>query len=336
MKKEAVLWERLDDGKVRCRLCAHGCTIADGKFGICGVRRNENGTLYSLVYAEPVAVHVDPIEKKPLYHFLPGTFSLSLATIGCNFKCGFCQNWQISQESKREGGAPAGDQAEPGLIVAAARRGRCRSISYTYTEPTIFFEYARDIAVLAREAGLRNIFVTNGYLTAEALALMDGLLDAANVDLKSFRDEYYRKYCRARLQPVLDTIALMKKMGIWIEITTLIIPGENDSATELKEIAGFVAGLDKNIPWHVSRFHPDYQFDKYPATPVETVEKAVDIGKKAGLNYVYPGNIAGGGDTVCPACGATLVRRNGFYACDIIGTPGVCSACGTRASGIWE
>ncbi len=239
MIREAMLWSPGEGGKVECRLCAHRCIISPGKQGICGVRENRDGGLRTLVYGEVVAAHVDPIEKKPLYHFFPGSKALSVATAGCNFRCGFCQNWQISQAPRRKGGGLTGEPFAPEDIVRAALDQGCRSISYTYTEPTIFFEYAFDTAKLAREAGLANNFVTNGYMTAEALESIRPYLDAANVDLKAFEDETYKKVCGARLEPVLETIRRMRALGVWVEVTTLVVPGLNDGEGELAAMARF-------------------------------------------------------------------------------------------------
>lgn len=302
MIKEAMLYKKLEENRVQCYLCAHNCKIASGRFGFCGVRQNIQGTLNSLVYAEVIAYNVDPIEKKPLYRFLPGSTSFSIATIGCNFHCGFCQNWQISQASRRSHSF-RGKRYNPGEVyelmpekaVEEAKRNHCESISYTYTEPTIFFEYAYDTAKKAKEAGLKNIFVTNGYMSKEALETINPYLDAANIDLKSFREEFYTGNCKGHLQPVLDTIKLAKKLGIWIEVTTLIIPGQNDSTSELTDIAHFIASVGKDIPWHISRFHPDYQFLNQKPTPIETLKKAEDLGRKAGLRYIYLGNVRDAG-----------------------------------------
>ncbi|MFW6137852.1 MAG: AmmeMemoRadiSam system radical SAM enzyme [Spirochaetota bacterium] len=291
MKKEAMMYEKLDGRKVHCYLCAHNCRIAISRYGICGVRQNIDGTLYSLVYGELIAASIDPVEKKPLYHFLSGTLTYSIATIGCNFKCGYCQNWQISQASKKNGSIGAGKEYTPQQVVEEAQKSGCQSISYTYTEPVIFFEFAYDAAKLAAERGLKNIFVTNGYISPTALESITPYLDAANVDLKSFRDEYYRKICKARLAPVLEAIRRMKEAGIWVEITTLIIPGENDSGEELNQIAEFIAGLGKQTPWHLSRFFPCYSFSNYPITPIHTLKKAREIGKSHGLQNIYLGNV---------------------------------------------
>lgn len=289
--KEAMLYRRLEGNAVRCFLCAHRCRIPEGGWGLCSVRNNREGALYTAVYGKLIASHVDPIEKKPLYHFLPGSLTYSIATMGCNFRCGFCQNWQISQAAGREEEITGGRTVAPGEVVQHAKQASCLSIAYTYTEPTIFFEFAYDTARRAREEGLKNLFVTNGYMTGEALETIQPFLDAANVDLKSFRDEYYRKVCGAHLRPVLDTIRRMKEKGIWVEITTLVVPGENDSREELQDIARFIAGLDRGIPWHISRFFPTYQYDDAVPTPVETVRMAEEIGGSFGLNHVHPGNV---------------------------------------------
>jgi len=286
--KEAYLYKKRKDGKTACYLCHHYCLIKDGELGKCSVRKNEKGILYSLVYRKLVSENVDPIEKKPLYHFLPGTNSLSVATAGCNFKCFFCQNWQISQQPCHHD-IIEGRDVSPQEIVQHALDLKCQSISYTYTEPTIFFEYAYDTAVIASGKGLKNIFVTNGFMTRECLEMIKPYLDAANIDLKSFSENTYRKM-GGHLKPVLDNIKLMRQMGVWIELTTLIIPGLNDSERELKEIAGFIARLDAGIPWHISAYFPMYRSD-IPPTGREKIEMAMDIGKQAGLKYVHPGNI---------------------------------------------
>lgn len=334
--KEAWLYEKLDGGRVRCHLCAHRCTIAEGKAGICGVRENRQGVLYSLVYARPISQAVDPIEKKPLFHFYPGTTSYSVATVGCNFRCRFCQNADISQ-MPREQGRIVGRHVPPGDIVKDALATGCRSISYTYTEPTVFFEYTRDIAVLARQAGLANNYVTNGYMTAEMLEAFYPYLDAANVDLKAFRDEFYRQQCGARLQPVLDTLRLMKRMGIWVEVTTLVIPGLNDDRGELRELAGFIAQeLGVDTPWHVSRFHPMYKMLDRGSTPVQTLEMAWAIGKEVGLRYVYIGNVLGAREenTFCWNCGKLIIGRFGFSVRERHVRDGKCEYCGAAIDGV--
>jgi len=336
MKKEAMFYDKLDNKEVRCYLCAHQCKIAKSRFGICGVRKNVEGRLNTLVYAQAAAANVDPIEKKPLYHFLPGTNSYSIGTVGCNFRCGFCQNWQVSQVSASHNPFSAGHELLPHEVVEEAKKNKCSSISYTYTEPTIFFEYAYDTAKLAVEAGLRNIFVTNGYMTRQAVDTIKPYLDAANIDLKSFREDYYRKNCKARLQPVLDYITYMKQLNIWIEITTLIIPGENDSDEELSHISRFIAQLDRNIPWHITRFQPDYQFLAHQATPISSLMRAKEIGQKEGLCYVYPGNILQDSDTYCHNCGELLVKRSHPDPETLTLADGHCPSCGAEMPGVWQ
>jgi pyruvate formate lyase activating enzyme len=291
MKKEAMLWEKGENTEVNCRLCAHRCSIKSDRFGICGVRKNEEGTLNTFAYGNPIAMHTDPIEKKPLYHFMPGSLAFSIATIGCNFKCEFCQNWRISQTRFSDGEVRESQAVLPEMIVNAAQNNGCQSIAYTYTEPTIFFEYAYDTARLAREKGIKNVFVTNGFMTGEALEKISPYLDAANVDLKSFSDSYYKRTCGGRLQPVLDSISKMHELGVWVEVTTLIVPGDNDSPEELDSIAGFISGVSTEIPWHISRFHPDYQYTGVKATPLETLSKAEETGKKHGLKFIHKGNV---------------------------------------------
>jgi pyruvate formate lyase activating enzyme len=286
-----MLYEKLDDRKVRCFLCSHHCCIEESQRGFCRVRVNQEGKLYTLVYGTLVAANVDPIEKKPLYHFMPGTRTYSVATPGCNFRCGFCQNWQISQSTGVEDEVGADRNLTPEQVVREAQNASCPSISYTYTEPTIFFEFAHDTARLANKAGLKNIFVTNGYMTEQALQTIQPFLDAANVDLKSFRDSYYRDNCEAHLKPVLNTISAMHRMGIRIEITTLIIPRQNDSPGELGDIARFIADLDPGIPWHISRFFPMYRFQDQRPTPLVTLDKAREIGEQAGLKHIHTGNV---------------------------------------------
>ena len=337
MIKEAMLWSPREGGKVACGLCSHRCLIAPAKSGVCAVRRNTDGKLETLVYGEVIAAHVDPIEKKPFHHFYPGSKALSIAAPGCNFRCSFCQNWEISQAPRRKGGGLDGQLFPPEDIVREAQAQGCRSISYTYTEPTIFFEYAYDTARLARAAGLANNFVTNGYMTEEALTAIRPYLDAANVDLKAFKDETYRKVCGARLEPVLETIRLMRRLGVWVEVTTLVVPGLNDRDEELTGIARFLAGVDPDMPWHISRFHPDFEYTDAPPTPPRTLEKAFEIGKRAGLRYLYIGNMLGKGeDTLCPKCGALLLRRRGFFVAENRLAGRACPSCGQALAGVFD
>ncbi|MBN1356294.1 AmmeMemoRadiSam system radical SAM enzyme [bacterium] len=332
---EAMLFEKRENNAVQCNLCAHRCVIADGARGICRVRENAGGTLFTLVGKKTIARHVDPIEKKPLMHFLPGSRSYSIAAPGCNFQCGWCQNWEISQ-MPRDTGRIAGEDVEPETIVKDALRTGSSSIAYTYTEPTVFFEYALNTSRLAHAAGLKNVFITNGYMTAEALEMIAPYLDAANVDLKSFRDAVYRNYIGARLQPVLDTLKNMRKRDIWIEVTTLIVPGINDDPAELDDIARFIAGeLEPGVPWHISRYFPNYRINDIPPTPEETIRKAGEIGKSAGLKYIYIGNMRSDSNTHCSQCGHLLIRRSGYGVLrNDVTRAGNCPECGLHVDGV--
>ncbi|MHB8709355.1 MAG: AmmeMemoRadiSam system radical SAM enzyme [Desulfuromonadales bacterium] len=333
---EAMFWEKAGEGRVRCGLCRFSCLIAPGHRGRCGVRENHDGTLYSLVYGKTVAEHVDPIEKKPLFHFYPGSRSYSISTVGCNFRCLHCQNYEISQWPHERGGIP-GTDLPPRAIVDGARRGGCLSIAYTYTEPTIYFEYAYDTAVLARKDGLKNIFVTNGYTTTAALETIAPYLDAANVDLKAFSEKFYREVTGASLAGVLACLKDYRRLGIWLEVTTLIIPGWNDDEDELRQLAGFIAGeLGREVPWHVSAFHPTYRMLDRPPTPAATLQRAAAIGREAGLAHVYLGNLReeGGEDTFCPHCGTAVIRRRGFRLLKMGLQQGRCGSCGGAVAGV--
>jgi pyruvate formate lyase activating enzyme len=337
VEKEARLYHSAVGGDVVCDLCHHRCRITPSNYGACGVRLNRDGSLFTQVYGEVIAAHIDPIEKKPLYHFFPGSLSLSVATIGCNFRCSFCQNWQISQNSKNRRPDFSGRKLSPREIVDSARSQDCVSIAYTYTEPTIFFEYALDTARLAAEAGIYNVFVTNGYMTPEALETIRPYLHACNVDLKSFRDEFYKSMCGAHVEPVLESIRLLRKMGIWVEVTTLVVPDVNDSSSELSAIAGFIAEVDPDIPWHVSRFHPDFQYLDARPTPVETLRRAYDLGRSSGLRYIYVGNVWGEAeDTLCPGCGRSLISRTGFSITSFSLDAGRCPYCETTVAGVFR
>ena len=336
MIKKAMFFEVLADQQVQCRLCAHACRIKNGQRGVCGVRENREGTLLSLVYGAIVAENVDPIEKKPLFHLLPGSRSFSIATAGCNFRCSFCQNHEISQMPRKKGQI-VGRERTPAEIVELALRNGSKSIAYTYTEPTVYFEFAFETAGIAREKGLKNVFVTNGYMTPGMLELIAPRLDAANVDLKAFRDDFYKKHCGARLQPVLDSLRLMKALGIWVEVTTLLIPGLNDGGEELRELAAFIVSLGAETPWHISRFHPQYRMTETPPTPAESIHRAAEIGRSAGLKYVYSGNLPGdpGENTNCARCSRLLIGRSGFSIerLDLKGS--ACPHCGTPLDGIF-
>jgi len=334
MLKEAMLYKKSEEGKISCFLCSHHCLIPDGKFGICNVRENRGGILYTHAYGELIAQHIDPIEKKPLYHFLPGSRSFSIASMGCNFQCDFCQNWQISQVKEAKALGLRSAEVKPEQVVKQAKQSGTKSISYTYTEPTIFFEYAYEISQLAKKEGLFNVFVTNGYMTKEMIQTIHPFLDAANIDLKSFSDDYYKKICKGRLSPVLESIEGMKKLGIWIEVTTLIVPGQNDSEEEFRKIANFLAQLDTSIPWHISRFHPQYKMDELKNTPLETLNQAYEIGKSAGLRYVYLGNVEKGNNTYCDQCHRLLIERSGFSIQTYHLKEGRCPDCNRSVDGV--
>lgn len=335
--QEAVLYESREDLKVRCQLCAHRCIISPGHRGLCGVRENQNGTLVSLVYGTIIAEHVDPIEKKPLFHYLPGSTTFSIGTVGCNFHCTHCQNADISQFPQEHAGSIVGQKRTPRQIVDKALAHGCASIAYTYNEPTVFMEFAHDTAKLAAQHGLGNIFVSNGYMTPEAAQYIAPYLDAINIDIKGFSPSFYKNVCKARLEPVLDTVRTMHDLGIWVEVTTLIIPGHNDSDQELERIADFIVSVDAHIPWHVTRFHPTYMMTHVPSTPVTTLQRARQMGLARGLVHVYEGNIPGTGDenTYCPQCGALCVQRYGFGIKANELEQGRCPQCGARLHGVF-
>ncbi|MBI4847041.1 MAG: AmmeMemoRadiSam system radical SAM enzyme [Nitrospirae bacterium] len=332
---EAMFYEKLETQKVRCFLCNHHCLISEGKRGICGVRENRDGTLYSLVYGKLVSMNIDPIEKKPLFHFHPSSTSFSISTVGCNFKCKHCQNYEISQYPKKYNDIPGEEVASEGVVDAAVRAG-CKSISYTYTEPTIFMEFAYDCARLAHEQGIKNVFVSNGFTSHEAAKTIAPFLDGNNIDLKG-DDEFYKKICGARLQPVLDTIRLMKALGVWVEITTLIIPTYNDDEKTINSIIDFILSVDPAIPWHVTQFYPTYQLLNTPRTPVNTLRWARELGLNKGLKYVYTGNVPGEGgeNTYCPKCGEMLIERLGFHIAKNNMKEGKCFKCATAVEGVW-
>ncbi len=336
MIREALLYEKQDNKIVRCNLCAHRCRINPDKIGICGVRENRDGVLYSLVYGTLVAENIDPIEKKPFFHVLPGSLSYSIATPGCNFACAFCQNHEISQ-MPRATRMIAGDEVSPEDIVRQAKKSGCKTIAYTYTEPTIYFELSYDTAKIAHDFDIKNVFVTNGFMTPEMIEMIAPYLSAANVDLKSFRDEFYKKQCGAKLAPVLDSLKKMKSLGIWVEITTLLIPTLNDSEGELKDIAEFIASLGREIPWHISRFHPQFKRRELPPTPLSSLHRAAEIGKQAGLKYVYCGNVPGdnGENTYCFNCRYLLIERYGFRVTGVNLIWNKCANCGAVLEGIF-
>ncbi|MBE0649940.1 MAG: AmmeMemoRadiSam system radical SAM enzyme [Bacteroidales bacterium] len=330
----ALLWEQLANQRVRCFACAHSCNIRPGRLGICGVRKNIEGSLYTSVYEYPVAVHSDPIEKKPLFHFLPGTRALSLGTAGCNFDCSFCQNYEISQ---MRGDEIKGNFLSVEKAVEMAKHSNCESIAYTYNEPVVFIEYVVDVAAEAKKRGLKNVYISNGFESEETLDLLSDRIDAMNIDLKSFSDKFYRMYCRGKLKPVLNTIRSAYKKGIWLEITTLIIPGENDSDEELRLIAGFIASISKDIPWHLSRFFPTYKMTNKAPTLVSTLERAREIGAEEGLQFIYLGNTPQDhGITFCASCGQKLIIRDRYDLRYNFLDDGACPNCGQKLPGIFQ
>ena len=318
--------------KITCLLCRHSCKLKEGQVGICGVNKNVEGELKTLVYGHPIAINVDPVEKKPLYHMLPGSKVLSFGTVGCNFKCSFCQNWDISQESK----VNEEIKVSPEQMVELALEQGAESIAYTYNEPTIFYPYAKDIGVIAKEKGLKNIFVSNGYESPEIIEDMASWVDAANIDLKSWDDSYYKKSLKGGLEEVKDTLRRMVDAGIWVEVTTLLIEGENDSDKDLTEMADFIANdLGKNVPWHLSAFSPNYKMLDHDATGVDTLNRAREIGRKAGLTYIYLGNVLVNGDTHCPECDELLVDRTGYRSTVSNLKEGHCPNCDRAIDGLW-
>lgn len=330
-------WLAQADGTLECRLCMHSCRLHDGQRGLCGVRLRRDDRIDSLVYGRIVAEHVDPIEKKPIFHVLPGSLSYSIATHGCNFRCLHCQNAGISQVPRDMKVEASGVYRKSEEIIESALAGGCRSISYTYVEPTVFFEYAYDCCLAAFAKGLKNIFVSNGYMTKEIIVKLAPVLTAINIDLKSFSDEFYKKICGAKVQPVLDNIVGCREAGIWVEVTTLLIPGMNDEEQELTHIASFLAKIDRSIPWHVSGYHPAYKMTGPPSTPDSTLLWARQIGLDQGLHHVYTGNRfgSGGEDTFCSNCGLLLVARQGFRVTANRLQAGRCPACNQPLAGIW-
>ncbi len=334
--REARYWESLDNGLVKCALCPRRCVVPPGERGYCEVRENRDGTYYTLTYGNPCAIHIDPIEKKPFYHFLPTTTAFSIATAGCNLECKFCQNWHISQARPEE---LYNESLTPEEVVEAAIANGCRSIAYTYSEPTIFFEYMIDTARIARENGVRNVYHSNGFINEEPLRELCQYLDAANVDLKGFSEEYYREMSDGELAPVLRSLRILRENGVHLEITTLLVPGRNDDPEMLRAMCEWIhENLGDAVPIHFSRFHPQYKLPDLPPTPVERLEEARRIAREAGLRFVYIGNVPGhlANSTYCPDCGRRLIYRIG-YSVDPSGLDsGACPACGSDIEGVWE
>lgn len=340
MSSIAWLSKKLDDGRIACEACNQHCILNEGEYGICGIRKVENGELYLLTYGLAAAVNVDPIEKKPMFHFLPGSSVFSFGTVGCNLSCKFCQNADISQYPKEHIHDIIGHPLSPQRAVDFALKNGCKSIAYTYNEPVVFFEYTYDTAKLAHEAGLKNIYVTSGYETHKAIDTIAPYLDGMNIDIKGYNQSFYKDICGASLKPVLDTIEYAHKKGIWIETTTLLISGYNDSDEEIRSIAQFQANLDTNMPWHISAFHPMYKMLNVPRTPAQTLRRAYDIGKDVGLRYVYVGNIDDEAreSTYCPKCGMLVIDRHGHigqYVTNHLVNNNQCPSCAYSLHGIW-
>ncbi len=334
--REAMYYDKLDGNKVRCHLCPLVCELEDGERGACAVRINLGGVLRTLIYGKLVAVHNDPIEKKPLYHFLPSSRAFSIATAGCNLGCVFCQNWQISQALPENARYMS---LTPEQVVAAAKRAGCKTIAYTYTEPTVFYEFMLDCARLAKKEGIRNVWITCGYINPDPFRELCKYLDGANVDLKGFSEDFYREYCKASLEPVLTTLKIAREEGLWVEVTNLIIPGANDDPEMIRDLCKWVrTNLGPDTPLHFSRFHPNYQLLDKPPTPVSTLERAAQIAKEEGIHHVYIGNAptTSSDDTYCPQCGRLLVRRRGFFLEKNDIADGRCPKCGAEIAGVWS
>ncbi|HNR66685.1 MAG TPA: AmmeMemoRadiSam system radical SAM enzyme [bacterium] len=337
--KEALYYQSEKEGKVRCTLCPHRCLLAEEQSGLCGVRRNIGGRLYSLVYEKAIALHVDPIEKKPLFHVYPGSSSFSLATMGCNFKCRFCQNHEISQVHLSSSRQISGESVSASQAVQMARQQGCKTLACTYTEPTVFFEYALEIGKKAREDGLQMVWISNGYISAKPLQEIARFLLAANIDLKSWNEDFYRHEIGGDLSSVLETLVRMKKLGVWLEVTTLIIPGVNDSESELQSIAHFIANdLGPETPWHISRFYPHFKTTHLSPTPIEVLHRAREIGIENGLRYVYCGNVPGeeGEHTFCYQCHERIIQRFGFHVLQNKLCKGCCPVCSAPIDGIFS
>jgi pyruvate formate lyase activating enzyme len=333
--KLSPFFSSLEGGEIQCELCPHRCRVAKGKRGICRVRENRDGRYYSLVYGNPCAVHPDPIEKKPFFHVLPGTISYSLATVGCNFQCKFCQNWEISQASPED---VYSKEFSPEMVVKEAKEIRARSVAYTYVEPTIFYEYMLDIGTLVKKSGLLNVYHSNGFINPDPLKNLCKVLDAANIDLKGFTENFYHELCSGELTPVLETLKTLKKEKIHLEITNLIIPTKNDDLSVLKEMCLWIKKeLGADTPIHFSRFYPLYKLKSLPPTPVSTLDKAREAALSAGLEFVYVGNIPGHAseNTFCPKCKKRIIQRTGYMVGEINMKDGKCRYCGKPIPGIW-
>jgi pyruvate formate lyase activating enzyme len=333
--REAMYYEKLSDNKIQCQLCPRRCVVPEGGRGLCRVRENRGGTYYTLIYGAPCAVQIDPIEKKPFFHVLPSSGTFSIATAGCNLKCKFCQNWEISQVKPEE---TINYDMSPEDVVAMAERYGCQSIAFTYSEPTIFYEYMLEIAKLAKERDIMPVYHSNGFINPEPLRELCQYLEAANIDLKSFTNEYYEDICFGKLNPVLETLKILKEQGVWLEITNLVVPTLNDDPEEIKAMCQWIKdNLGPDVPLHFSRFYPMYKLKNLPPTPIKTLEKAREIALETGLHYVYIGNVPGheGENTYCPDCGKLLIRRFGFSILENHINNGKCEYCGQEISGVW-
>lgn len=335
--KEAMYYEKLPEDHIRCKLCPRECEISDRERGWCGVRENRGGTYYTLVHSNPCAVHVDPIEKKPLFHFLPASMALSIATAGCNLNCDSCQNWQMSQSRPEH---TENSYLTPEKLVEYAHKGGCRSIAYTYSEPIIFYEYMLDSAKAARKEGTKSVVVSAGYIRTEPLQELCEAVDAIKIDLKSFREDFYEKHVQGELKPILNSLKTIKKMGVPLEIVVLVIPTLNDSRQEFEDMSNWlVDNLGNEVPLHFSRFHPMYRLKNLPPTPMGTLETAREIAMDAGIDYVYLGNVPPdheGNNTYCPNCGRMLIQRWGFFVRKNDIGNGKCKYCGHIIPGIWD
>ena len=331
-------WSRMADGRVRCDLCPRACTLRDGQRGLCFVRAASGGGIVLTTYGRSSGFCVDPIEKKPLAHFLPGTPVLSFGTAGCNLTCKYCQNWDISRSREMD---TLADAASPEVVADAAVRSGCRSVAFTYNDPVIFHEYAVDTALACRAAGVRTVAVTAGYVLPEPRRELFAVMDAANVDLKAFSDSFYRKLCAGHLEPVLDTLRyLVRETAVWTEITTLLIPGANDSDGEIDALTRWIAGeLGPRVPLHFTAFHPAWRMRDTPATPFSTLRRARTIARANGLRYVYTGNVPDpeGQSTLCHRCGTVLVGRSGYTLTSwALDDAGRCARCGAQCAGVFE
>jgi len=332
---EARHYKKLDEQKIECGLCPQQCRVANLERGTCGVRENRDGTYYTLVYGRVCSVHPDPIEKKPLFHFLPGTTAFSIATAGCNMECIFCQNWQISQFRPEQVNA---QHIPPELCATLAKRANCASIAYTYSEPVIFYEYMYDCAVEGHKHDVRSVMISNGYIQREPMAELCPVLDAVKIDLKSFTEKFYRESCHGELKPVLDTLMLLKEKKMWLELVVLVVPTLNDSRAEFEDMCQWVVKeLGPDVPVHFTQFHPTYKLRNLPRTPVKTLETARKIAMDAGIHFAYAGNVPGhpGENTYCPKCNTLLIRRLGYVVLEMNIVNGKCPSCSTPIPGVW-